>query len=78
MFISAPGCVFMTYLGFMIAIGSETVYVVPKSRIEGAFALFITAFVIIKNNNSYMLYSLPSAIIVNIHKFKEHRILING
>jgi hypothetical protein len=45
MFISAPGCVFMTYLGFMVAIGSETVYVIPKSRIEGAFALFITAVV---------------------------------
>lgn len=35
----------MTYLGFMIAIGSETVYVTPHSRIEGAFALFITAVV---------------------------------
>ena len=45
MFISAPGCIFMTYLGLMIAIGSETVYVVPHSRIEGAFALFITAVV---------------------------------
>ncbi|CAK90148.1 unnamed protein product (macronuclear) [Paramecium tetraurelia] len=58
MFISAPGCVFMTYLGFMIAIGSETVYVVPHSRIEGAFALFITAvlyaiFFAISYNSEY-------------------------
>ena len=45
MFISAPGCIIMTYLGFMIAIGSETVYVIPHSRVEGAFALFITAVV---------------------------------
>ncbi|CAD8173582.1 unnamed protein product [Paramecium octaurelia] len=58
MFISAPGCVFMTYLGFMIAIGSETVYVVPHSRVEGSFALFITAvlyaiFFAISYNNEY-------------------------
>ncbi|CAD8179657.1 unnamed protein product [Paramecium pentaurelia] len=58
MFISAPGCVFMTYLGLMIAIGSETVYVVPHSRVEGSFALFITAvlyaiFFAISYNNEY-------------------------
>ncbi|CAD8091898.1 unnamed protein product [Paramecium primaurelia] len=58
MFISAPGCIFMTYLGLMIAIGSETVYVVPHSRIEGAFALFITAvlyaiFFAISYNSEY-------------------------
>ncbi|CAD8095290.1 unnamed protein product [Paramecium sonneborni] len=58
MFISAPGCVIMTYLGFLIAIGSETVYVVPHSRVEGAFALFITAvlyaiFFAISYNSEY-------------------------
>ncbi|CAD8097284.1 unnamed protein product [Paramecium sonneborni] len=58
MFISAPGCVVMTYLGFLIAIGSETVYVVPHSRVEGAFALFITAvlyaiFFAISYNSEY-------------------------
>ncbi|CAD8086908.1 unnamed protein product [Paramecium primaurelia] len=58
MFISAPGCIFMTYLGLMIAIGSETVYVVPHSRVEGSFALFITAvlyaiFFAISYNNEY-------------------------
>ena len=47
MFISAPGCIFMTYLGLMISIGSETIYVKPKSTIEASFALFITAFVCI-------------------------------
>lgn len=45
MFISAPGCIFLTYLGFMIAIGSETIYVKPHSRVESAFGLFIAAFV---------------------------------
>lgn len=75
MFISAPGCIFMTYLGLMIAIGSETVYVVPHSRVEGSFALFITAVVYIYmiHNKSYMRYSLLSVIIMNILKYKDNR-----